>query len=367
MDFIAKALFSLKKILVFASSQSVLGLDIGVSAIKVVQLRKERERAILETYGEIALGPYGNVSVGQAVNLSDEKTIEALKDVLKEANIKAKKVAVSIPLKSSFTTVINIPILPDKNISEIIQLEARRYIPVPISEVIMDWWIFPEEEAIEEEKDGRKFIKVLLVAIHKDTINMYKKIISGSGLDLENFEIESFSMIRSTVGRETSSVAVIDFGSSATNVAIVDLGVMRSSYSINKGSQDLTLALEGSLGVDFKRAEETKIEVGLSDLPEHKEIVSIMEPILEYIFAETRSVIMDYQKKYKQSVSRVFITGGGALLKGLVDFSVKRLAVEVTLADPFIKTEYPAFLEGVLKKTGLSFSIAIGLALRELQ
>lgn len=367
MDFIAKALFSLKKILASSSSQSVLGLDIGVSAIKVVQLRKEKERAILETYGEIALGPYGNMSVGQAVNLSDEKTIEALRDVLKEANIKAKKVAVSIPLKSSLTTVINIPILPDKNTSEIIQLEARRYIPVPISEIIMDWWIFPEEEAIEEEKDGRKFVKVLLVAIHKDTINMYKKIISGSGLDLENFEIESFSMIRSTVGRETSPVAVIDFGSSATNVAIVDLGVMRSSYSINKGSQDLTLALESSLGVDFKRAEEMKREVGLSDLPEHKEIVSIMEPILEYIFSEIRSVIMDYQRKYKQSVSRVFITGGGALLKGLVDFSVKRLAVEVTLADPFIKTEYPAFLEGALKKTGLSFSIAIGLALRELQ
>lgn len=367
MDFIAKVLFSLKKILSSASSQSVLGLDIGISSIKIVQLRKEKERAILETYGEIALGPYGNESVGQAVNLSDEKTIEALKDLLREANVKATRTAVAIPLKSSFTTVINIPILPDKNISEIIQLEARRYIPVPISEVVMDWWIFPEEEALEEEKDGRKFAKVLLVAIHKDTINTYKKIVSGSGLDLENFEIESFSMIRSAVGRETSPVAVVDFGSSATNVAIVDLGVMKSSYSVNKGSQDLTLALESSLGVDFKRAEEMKREIGLSDLPEHKEIVSVMEPILEYVFAEIKSVIADYQMKYKQNVSRIFITGGGALLKGLIDFSVKHLAVEVTLADPFLKTEYPAFLGGVLKKTGLSFSIAIGLALRELQ
>lgn len=367
MDFIAKALFSFKKMLASVSSQSVLGLDIGSSAIKVVQLRKEKEMAVLETYGEIALGPYGDMGVGQAVNLSDEKTIEALIDVLREANIKAKRVAVSIPLKSSFTTVINIPLLPDKNTSEIVQLEARRYIPVPISEVIMDWWIFPEGEEFEEEKDGRRFAKVLLVAIHKDTVNAYKKIISGSGLDLENFEIESFSMIRSAVGRETSSVAVVDFGSSDTNVAIVDLGIMRSSHPINKGSQDLTLALASSLGVDFKRAEEMKREVGLSDLPEHKEIVSVMEPILEFIFAEIRSVIADYEKKYKQSVSRVFITGGGALLKGLIDFSVKRLAVEVALADPFVKTEYPAFLGGVLKKTGLSFSIAVGLALRELQ
>ncbi|MBU3925640.1 type IV pilus assembly protein PilM [Patescibacteria group bacterium] len=352
------------------SRQSVLGLDIGSSAVKVVQLRKEKERAILETYGEIALGPYGNVHIGQSVSLSNDKIVEALKDLLREANVKAKRTAVSIPLKSSFITVINIPVLPDKNISEMIQLEARRYIPVPISEVIIDWWIFPEEEIVEEEKedkDGRKFMKVLLVAIHKDTISTYKKIVSELGLELENFEIESFSMIRSSVGRDASPVAVVDFGASATNVAIVDLGTMRSSYSVNKGSQDLTLALSSSLGVDFKRAEEMKREIGLSDLPEHKEIVSIMEPILEYVFTEIKSVIMDYQKKNKQSVNHVFITGGGALLKGLIDFSVKHLAVEVTMTDPFLKTEYPAFLGGVLRKTGLSFSVAIGLALRELQ
>ena len=366
MDFFAKSLLSLKNLLASKASQSVLGLDIGTSSIKVVQLRKEKEQAVLETYGEIALGPYANMQVGQAVNLADDKLIEALKDVLRESNTKTKRAAVAIPLKSSFVTIINIPSLEGKDISEMIHLEARRYIPVPISEVVMDWWVFPEEEAEEKTADGRKFIKVLLVAIHKDTINEYRKIIAGSKLELDKFEIETFSMIRSSLGRETSPVAVIDFGASTTKVAIVDFGIMKSSYSINKGSQDLTLTLSNSLGVDFKRAEETKREIGLSDLPEHKEMVNIMKPILEYIFSEIRSVITDYQRKYKQTVNRTIITGGGAMLKGLTEFSVKHLSMEVNLADPFLKTEYPAFLGGSLKKAGLSFSVAIGLALLDL-
>jgi Tfp pilus assembly PilM family ATPase len=150
-------------------------------------------------------------------------------------------------------------------------------------------------------------------------------------------------------------------------VAIVDFGIMKSSYAISKGAQDLTLALSNSLGIDFKRAEEMKREIGLSDLPEHKEMVSVLEPLLEFIFSEINSVIKDYQRKNGQTVSRTIVVGGGALLKGLVGFAVKRLAMEVNLADPFSKTEYPAFLEKVLKEAGPNFSIALGLALRKLQ
>jgi len=372
MEFPFKGFSFFKKMFGPQSGQSVLGLDIGLSSLKVVQLRKEKERAVLETYGEIAIGPYGGMEVGRVVKLPEEKIVEALKDLIKEANVKIKEAAVAVPLWSSFVTVINIPVIEGKDISEMVKLEARRYIPVPVSEVVLDWWVFPEDKISEtaevaKEKQKKNFLKVLLVAIHKDAIDQCKNIVTKAGLSVDSFELESFSMLRSSLRRETAPVAVIDFGASSTKVAIVDFGIMKSSYAISKGAQDLTIILSNSLEVDFKKAEEMKREIGLSDLPEHKEVVSVLEPILEFIFSEISSVIKDYQRKNSQTVNRTIITGGGALLKGLAGFAVKRLGMEVNLADPFSKTEYPAFLEKSLKDAGPDFSIALGLALRKLQ
>lgn len=378
MDFVSKVFSSLKQALVSVRTGSVLGLDIGTSTIKVVQLRKEKEWAVLETYGELALAPYMNLEVGRAVKLPKEKLVEAIKDLLKEANIKARRTAISIPLKSSFVTVIKVPMLSDKELGEVIKLEARKYIPVPISEVVIDWWIFPEEESQIEEsesendsnndkKDERSFVKVLLVAIHRDTITERKEVASSAGLQISSLELESFSMIRSSLSRESAPIAIIDLGASTSKVAIVDIGIMRASYAVNKGSQDLTLAMSNSLGIDFKRAEEMKREIGISDLPEHKEISDIMETILEHIFSEIRTVIKNYQLKNKQAVARAILTGGGSMLKGINDLAVKNLNMEVSVSEPFLKTEFPMFLEETLKQGGLSFSIAVGLALRELQ
>jgi type IV pilus assembly protein PilM len=142
--------------------------------------------------------------------------------------------------------------------------------------------------------------------------------------------------------------------------------LIKAAHSIGHGSHELTIALSRSLNVDFARAEEMKREIGLSDLPENTEVVSVFEPVLEYIFSEVNKFIKDFQKKNNRSLCKVILGGGGSLLKGLVDFAVKRFTIEVEQADPFSKTEYPAFLSGAVKGAGANFSTAVGLALRGL-
>lgn len=124
--------------------ESILGIDMGSSSIKLVQLRKEKERAVLETYGELSVGNYANVDVGRAAILSMDKTSEMLKDLLVESGAKAKSAVVSISLKSSFVTMMTLPKMSDKELAESVPYEARRYIPIPISEVEMDWWVVPQ-------------------------------------------------------------------------------------------------------------------------------------------------------------------------------------------------------------------------------
>src|SRR6266481_2198931 len=129
-------------------SKSVIGLDIGSSSLKVVQLRRDGETAVLETYGELALGPYAGGEAGQATNLPADKIAETLKDLLRESSVTTTDSAISIPFSRSLLTLVELPYResPEEQ-KTMIGLEARKYIPVPVSEVQLDWFIVPAATA----------------------------------------------------------------------------------------------------------------------------------------------------------------------------------------------------------------------------
>ena len=188
-------------------SGSVLGIDIGSSAIKVVQLRKQGPERILETYGELSLGPYASSEIGQATNLAQDKIIAALKDILKEANTTTKDSALAIAAGASLLSFIKMPDVPQKQLATMIPIEARKYIPVPIAEVSLDWWPIPKDEETVSDFEAPdaskspddKMIEILLVVIHNETIDSTKEIAAATNLDLSFFEIEIFSSMRSVV------------------------------------------------------------------------------------------------------------------------------------------------------------------------
>lgn len=354
---------------------SVLGIDISSSAIKIVQVRKERGRAILETYGEILLGPYAGLAPGQAVNLPADKLKEALTDLIKGANITAQRAAIAIPLRSSLIISIDLPAMGEKQLNEMIPIEARKYIPVPISEVMLDWWVIPKREIPDERTEAPATpavpvvdkVEVLMVAIHNGTLAQYRDAALQVGFSPEAFEIESFSSIRSVFGRDMLPTMILDMGASSTKITIVDFGIIRVSHVIAKGAQDITTALAASLGVGFEEAEHIKRESGIMGQTGDKNISSVASPVIEYIFFEASKVLTSYQKKYKRAVSKTILIGGGALLKGLEEVAGRSFEVPVVFGDPFSKVEAPAFLENVLVGAGPEFAVAIGLALRELQ
>lgn len=353
-------------------TQSVLGLDFGSSSLKIVQLRKEKERAVLETYGELSVGHYANIDTGRAAILSEDKMVGMINDLIGESNAKATDVVASISLKNSFVTMIAMPEMADKELAEAVPFEARRYIPVPMSEVDMDWWVVPKgfdapEADFAAQKVGKPMTQVLLVAIHKNVTQQYRKIVERAGLHPKNFEIEIFSSVRASLGRELVPMLILDLGVSATKMTIVDYGIVRLVHSLDKGGQDITLALSRSMGVDFARAEKVKREIGLSDRPEYKEMTNVIAPILDFVFSEAGRMAADYRMKHGRSVSRVVLLGGGAMLKGIADSAVNKFGIEVSLANPFSKLDYPDFLEPALREIGPNFATAIGLALREIR
>ncbi len=354
--------------------QSVLGIDIGSSSIKVVQLKRKGGKAFLETYGELALGPYAHTEIGRATNMPAADVGKALSDLLRECKATSKTCGIAIPFSSSLVSTIEIPAVSSKELANIIPIEARKYIPVPISEVSLDWSVIPrpKDEPNFNEGDVKDSLKkdkidVLVVAIHNDTLTKYQEIVKTADLHASFFEIEIFSAIRALLENDSSPVMIFDMGAASTKLYIIEHGIIRNSHTINKGSQDLTLGLSSALGVSIEQAE--LLKRGLVSPKQGQESVmqSIFNTSLNFIFSEADRVILNYQKKYNKNLSRVYLVGGGVKLRGFIEASRKGLENDVIPGDPFSKIETPAFLESVLKVTGPEFTIAVGIALRRLQ
>lgn len=361
------------------SEPSVLGIDIGSSAIKIVQIKKHNGQAVLETYGELALGPYAGATIGQSVSLPADKIATALTDLMaeKEVNITTSKCGISIPFASSLMTVIEFPQVSQKQLAVMVPLEARKYIPVPISEVMLDWSIIPRTEVkIEDHPEGFTGaqsellninfpkIDVLVVAIHNDTLARYKEIVTRAGLDAGFFEIEIFSTMRAVLDETLSPVMIMDMGSASTKLYVVERGIIKASHTINRGSQDITMTIAKSLGITPEKAEIMKREAGA--LGPDKNLTDIITLNLDFIFEEANRTLLAFEKKYNKAVSKVILIGGGAALKGLADLAKNSFKTEVMAGNPFGKIATPAFLERVLRETGPEFAVSVGVALRKL-
>ncbi|MEK7219445.1 MAG: type IV pilus assembly protein PilM [Patescibacteria group bacterium] len=357
---------------------NALGIDIGSSAIKVVEIKKKGGKAILETYGAISLGPYAGIDVGRVTNLPVEKLAEALKEVLKQSGVSISTGAFSIPVQSSLIFVIELPSQAEEGkMGEIVSTEARKYIPVPINEVSIDYFILPKKESSFEEMNSTnnadtsqkstEKINVLVVATQNDAISKYRSIVSECSLSASFFEIEIFSSIRANFEHELSPVLLIDFGASRTKLSIVEFGMVKNYHTIDRGGADISDSISKSLNIPFSEAEKMKKEFGLFGNGAEKSLPDIIKVHLDYIFSETNNVLLGYEKKYNRTISKVIFTGGGSLLKGLNEVATNNFRSEIEVGHPFSKVNAPAFLDKVLETMGPEFAVALGLALRKLQ
>lgn len=358
---------------------SAVGIDIGSSAIKVVEVKRKGGKAVLETYGAIALGPYVETDAGRVTNLPIEKMVVALKEVLKQSGASDTSPAFAIPVQSSLIFTVEFPVqVKESEMAAIIPTEARKYIPVPITEVSIDYFTLPKKESSFEEASiaesgsdasakSTEKTAVLVVATQNDAILKYRSLASQCSLAPSFFEIEIFSSIRSNFEHELSPVLLVDFGASRTKLSVVEFGMIKNYHTIERGGADISDAISKSLGIPFSEAEKMKREYGLFGGGAEKTLADIIKVHTDYIFSETNNVLLGYEKKYNRTINKVILTGGGSLMKGLPELAANSFRSEIEIGHPFSKVNAPAFLDKVLEATGPEFAVALGLALRKLQ
>ncbi|MBL7142325.1 MAG: type IV pilus assembly protein PilM [Candidatus Pacebacteria bacterium] len=350
-----------------------LGIDIGTSYVKMVEMYRFGHQRKLENYGQISASVFYDKPFRtfdkNTLSLSNKDVAKAIKAVKEEAGIKTQKVVFSIPDFSTFFTNFNLPSMTREELPQAIKYEAKQYIPLPLSEVTLDWQIIGDKPLA----NGKKGFKILLVAAPNEIISQYQEIAKLSQMELFSLEAEAFSLMRALVGEEEKRpIALIDIGAQSTTCTIVDKRALKSSHSFDTSGDDFTSMVAQSLSIGFAKAEKIKRQYGIRPLTVEEgqnvqNIRSILLPLIDVILREVQGICNTFYQQEKKEIQKVIIAGGTALLPGLKEYFEETLNKEVEIANPFTNIFYPPILEEKLKEMGPGYSIAVGTALRGLE
>ncbi|PIR44368.1 hypothetical protein COV23_00235 [Candidatus Wolfebacteria bacterium CG10_big_fil_rev_8_21_14_0_10_31_9] len=345
-------------------SQSHLGVDIGTTSIKIVELVKSGNQPVLKNYGILEtynhLERVNNAIQTSSLKIAETDTAELLKTLVKRAEFSTKNVIASIPAFSAFVTLFELPQMTDTEVSKTMDFQIGQYIPIPLNEVSIEW------KKVGERQDEQGFVKqqILLISIPNDVITKYKNIFKIAGLNLIAIEVESQSLIRAATFSIKDSVLVVDIGSRSTEIIAVNNGEMRYSYQTDYSSSGLTYAIAKGLGVNIRRAEKLKKEKGLLG-GQTSELSTLMIPYLNAIINEIRRAKNKYEQTFAEKIGFIILTGGGSKLLGIEKYIEAKMEIPSAVSNPFSLLSYPGNLEPIIKEMSSSFSVAIGLALKD--
>jgi len=344
-------------------SKNFIGIDIGTSSIKVVELKGGKSKT-LSNYGILSSDYFireayqdrepGTLAIDESV------VSEVLSSILKEAKIKSKDAFFAIPDYATFFTTFNLPTMSESEIPQAVKYEAPRRIPLPLSEVTLDWQIIKGGPS----KGGRAPVRILLVAVPNELIAQYQKIANSVGLKIVALEAEVFALVRALIKYQDKSnvVCLVDIGDRSTTITIVAQGILKASYSFDVSGEDFTNVISEQFKIEKKKAETIKKIYGFTD--QEPSIKKIIMPVGEAILGKIKSIFDEVYLEDKERVDKVILAGGGSGLIGFADYLSTELDLPVELANPFLDIAYPPTLEDTLKKLGFGFTIAVGMALR---
>lgn len=334
-----------------------LGIDFGTSLIKAVELTVEKGNPKLVKYGQVDLSRLEKGIVTGSNSYDDEVTLY-LRALLEKFHPKSDGVYAAMPAFTGLISLIDFPEMSEEDLKEAIQFEAHKYVPSSLSDVSLSWEVVGIRRA-EGAREG--VMEILLVAALNKEVARYQQYIQNVGKEMNFLELETFSLARSIVGRDPGVFLVLDIGSRATNLILIDDGLVRVSSNLDVGGTDITRTLVDALGITADRAEALKKSD--KDFLNQREAAMVF-PALEMIGSESRRMLAGYHAKHpEKDCQSIILSGGTAQMTGVVAYYERLFGVPVSVGDPWRRVSYDPDLGDEIKRLGTSFSVALGLAL----
>lgn len=345
--------------------ETYLGIDIGTTSIKAVEIERSRKnKPVLKNYGILEtynyLERFNEVLQTSSLKLVDTETATYLKLLIKKAGLKANKVIASLPAFSAFTTLIELPLVPETELRKIMEFQAKQYIPLTLSAVTIDWVKVGERT----DENGAKKQQIFLISILNEQIEKYKKIFEAAGLKLVAMELEGLSLARALTSGAKEPVLIIDIGARSSSFSIAQNGFLKFVGQTDFAGGSLTQVLASGLNVSARTAEELKKKSGLASGGGVEELSTIMKPLLDVIINEANRVKNNYEESYKEPVKRIILSGGGSRLIGIDKYIQNQLGLPTEKGNPFNQAQYPSGLTPLIDNLRTVLATAIGLGLK---
>jgi type IV pilus assembly protein PilM len=347
--------------MILGKKKDVIGLDIGSSSVKFVELSKGKEGFKLQNLGISPLPPEAIVDGA----LMDSVTIiDAIRNLVSSTRTKKKDVVTSVSGHSVIVKKITLPLMTVAELEESIQWEAERYIPFDINDVNIDFQIFGSSP------DNPDLMDVVLVAAKKDIINDYVSVIMEAGLnpvviDIDSFALENMLAINYEIDRD-ETVAITNVGASITNINILKNNISGFTRDIFKGGNQITEEIQRQLHIDYEEAE--RIKVGSkAEAASQPAIQNVLKAASESLAIEIGNSLDFFQSTTTyEKVAKLYLSGGGSKIKDFDIILQQQIGIPVEVANPFKRIQYGGkdFDLEYLREIGPIMAVAVGLASR---
>lgn len=343
-----------------ASGKNLLGLDIGSSSIKIVELKEKKGVVILQQLGIIPLSP--EIIVEGAI-IDSYELINNIKLLASSYRVKNRKVAVSVSGTPVIVKRLSLPFMPEKELSESIDWEVEKYLPFDLSEVNIDYHVLKSDEEANQTD-------VLIAAVKKEIIQEYLSVVWEAGFKLSVVDVDAFAIenaYRFNVDEINETTILVNLGASLMNINILSDGETTFTRDIALGGNDFTKEIQKQMGNTFDEAERLKTEMGLNSTQ-----VIIMNDILDTAKSSIANEILKsinfFNSTYEgKEVKKIILSGGTSLMAGMAQSIQATLNIPTEIMNPFQKAEVnkKSADRELIDTLAPVFSVAFGLALRK--
>ncbi len=345
-----------------------LGIDIGTTGVKVVELKFDGNVPVLVNYA-LSYGS-GSLLQSQGLDFLGDQVSEIVGAVLKKGDFGAGKAVVGISGFLALVTFIELPEMPQAEVEKAVRFEAGKYIPTPLEEVSLGWEVIGsyQDKPVEgpQARQGNK-LQIMVVTVPKKAIDNLAEMTKKIRLDVAALEVENFATVRCLIGNDKGTFLIVNIGAKATDFTIVSDGIIRVTRSIDVGGAEISRSIAGGMGIDLERADKLKksSQINLADVKDRTTL--LISPVIGMILEETKRLRELYHQKspYKK-IEKVLFTGGTSKMKSLVEYFTKELSLDCQLGNSLARIGIEKKYEKIVNEVAPELTVAIGLALRGL-
>ena len=338
-----------------------IGLDISADALRFIELEANRHDELEVKRYATQNFPLGIIADG---HVKDHKKLQdAIGNLAREHKLSFANI--SLPEEQAYLANIRIPRVSPGEVRGAIELRLEEHVPISGADALFDYVVVSEAGGKHKEN-----IDVVVSVLPRSVVEEYLEIFAGTGITPHAFEFESQAMARALIpSGDNGTFLVVDIGKMVTDIFVAAHGVVQFSASLDIGGHYLTQAIEKRMNISYEDAEKEKVAHGLVGGEKSGEVHAAMLPVVSDLRTRLMRHYSYWQthhgEKIGGNIERVYVTGGGANLKGVTEFLGMGLDVKVMVANPWVNVRsFESYIPPLTMRESHGYTAAIGLALR---